>query len=197
VALSLFKRRTVDIRAMRATRAIAGRVSGSIRSEGRWARGAAGIHDECFVPALFGEWAVRVADAAGLQPGARVLDVACGTGALAIEAARRVEPNGAVTGLDCSDRMLTAAKRKRGSIEWHLGKAESLRFEARRFDCVVSQFGLTCFEDRIWSLHEMWRVLRSGGRLTVAVFDRIAANAGYEALARWSRIFSAAGSQVN
>ena len=183
MALSLFRRRSVDIRAMRATRAIAGRVSSGIRREGRWAPRAVDIPDERFVPALFGAWAVRVADAAGLGPGDHVLDVACGTGALSAEAARRVEPGGAVTGLDCNNGRLAAAKRQWGNIEWRLGKPESLPFEARGFDAAVSQFGLTFFADRVWALHEMWRVLRPGGRLAVAVWDRIAANAGYEALA--------------
>ena len=53
-------------------------------------RGAAEVYDQFFVPALFQQWAGRVADAAAIAPGQRVLDVACGTGVLACAAAERV-----------------------------------------------------------------------------------------------------------
>ena len=52
---------------------------------------AAEVYDSFFVPALFQEWAGPVADAARIGPGARVLDVACGTGVVTLEAARRVQ----------------------------------------------------------------------------------------------------------
>ena len=60
-------------------------------SEGQVTRSAADIYEEFFVPALFEEWAPRVAKAAALSPGNKVLDVACGTGVLAREAARFVD----------------------------------------------------------------------------------------------------------
>src|SRR6185312_3862183 len=72
---------------------------------------AATAYEEFFVPALFREWAARVAGAARIQPGQRVLDVACGTGVLAREAASRVAPNGSVAGLDASPGMLAVAAR--------------------------------------------------------------------------------------
>jgi ubiquinone/menaquinone biosynthesis C-methylase UbiE len=60
---------------------------------------ATSYHDH-LVPALMDEWAPRVAEAAGVRPSDRVLDVACGTGVLTREVARRAGPSGAVTGLD-------------------------------------------------------------------------------------------------
>jgi len=67
------------------------------------------VFDRLFLPALAGPWAVRVAGAAHLGPGDRVLDIACGTGAVAHEALRRVGPEGQVVGLDFSPDMLAVA----------------------------------------------------------------------------------------
>ena len=143
---------------------------------------AAEIYEEFFVPALFLQWSLRVADAAQLAPGQKVLDVACGTGVLAREAAKRVDPGGAVVGLDRNEGMLAVARRKASGIEWRLGRAESLPFADHAFDAVVSQFGLMFFEDRIAALKEMWRVLRAGGRLAVAVWDALDHTPGYAAM---------------
>ncbi len=72
---------------------------------------AAEVYESCFVPAIFGAWADPVADAAGIEVGNRVLDVACGTGVLAREALRRVGQKGLVVGLDLNEGMLAVAAR--------------------------------------------------------------------------------------
>ena len=79
---------------------------------GQVTRNAAEVYEEFFVPALFLEWAARVVNEARLAPGQKVLDVACGTGVLAREAARRVQPGGEVAGLDRNEGMLSLARRK-------------------------------------------------------------------------------------
>lgn len=146
-------------------------------------RSPAEVYEEFFVPALLQDWARRVAEAAGIQAGQHVLDVACGTGILARTIAERVGPNGAVVGIDPSEGMLTVARRKAPALEWRDGRAEALPFEANRFDAVVSQFGLMFFEDRRLAIQEMWRVLRPGGRLAVAVWDSVENFPGYAELA--------------
>lgn len=146
-------------------------------------RSPAEVYDECFVPALFRKWASVVADAAGVGPGQRVLDVACGTGALTCVVAERVGPNGSAVGLDANPDMLAVARRKPVRVDWREGRAESLPFPDRSFDAVVSQFGIMFFEDRRSALREMMRVLRPGGRLAVAVCDSLAHSPGYGALA--------------
>lgn len=143
---------------------------------------AAEVYEDFFVPALFLEWASRVADAARLSPGQRVLDVACGTGVLAREAAGRVRPNGGVIGLDRNEGMLEVARRQTSDTEWRLGRAEALPFPSRSFDAVISQFGLMFFEDRIAALEEMFRVLPPGGRLAIAVWDAMENVPGYAAM---------------
>lgn len=149
---------------------------------GQVTRSAAEVYEEFFVPALFLEWAPRVGDAAQLAAGQKVLDVACGTGVLTREAAQRVQPGGSVIGLDRNDGMLAVARNKAPDIDWRLGKAESLPFEDGATDAVVSQFGLMFFEDREAALREMWRVLRPGGRLAVAVWDALERTPGYAAM---------------
>ncbi|MEM7345442.1 MAG: methyltransferase domain-containing protein, partial [Chloroflexota bacterium] len=121
-------------------------------------------------------------DAADLQPGQRVLDVACGTGVLARTAAGRVEVGGQVVGVDINEGMLAVAKQKAPHITWWHGPAENLPFEDNSFDAVISQFGLMFFEDRQEALKEMMRVLRPGGKLAVAVWDRIENTPGYAAM---------------
>lgn len=143
---------------------------------------AAEVYDSFFVPALFQEWAAPVADAAGIGAGDRVLDVGCGTGVVALEAARRVGPAGAVVGLDLNEGMLEVARRKASSVDWRHGRAEALPFERGAFDAVTSQFALMFFEDRAAALAEMFRVLRPGGRLAVAVWDVAERTPGYAAV---------------
>jgi ubiquinone/menaquinone biosynthesis C-methylase UbiE len=154
------------------------------RAEAAAASSPADVYDEQFVPALFAPWGPVLCDAARVAPGQRVLDVACGTGALTTAAARRVAPGGAVIGLDANPQMLAVARRKHpAGIEWTDGRAEALPFADAGFDAVLSQFGLMFFDDRVAALREMWRVLRPGGRLVVAVCDALDHSPGYAALA--------------
>ena len=146
-------------------------------------RSPAEIYDARFVPALFAQWGPVVAAEAELREGDRVLDVACGTGALTLAADEIVGPSGSVVGLDANPQMLAVARRKPVKIEWLEGRAEALPPPDRSFDAVVSQFGFMFFDDKAQALREMMRVLRPGGRLAVAVWDAVENSAGYGAFA--------------
>jgi SAM-dependent methyltransferase len=146
-------------------------------------RNPAEIYDAHFVPALFAQWGPVVAADAGVRKGDRVLDVACGTGALTLAVAEVVGPAGSVVGLDANPQMLAVARRKPARIEWLEGKAEDLPLPDTSFDAVVSQFGFMFFEDKPQALREMFRVLRPGGRLAVAVCDAVENSPGYSAFA--------------
>jgi len=149
---------------------------------GQVAGTAAEIYERFFVPALFAEWAGRVADAAGVTSGQRVLDVACGTGVLARAALDRVGAAGSVVGLDVNEGMLEVARTTAPGVEWRAGLAESLPFEDDSFDAVISQFGMMFFDDRLAALREMQRVRRPGGRIAVAVWGPLEATPGYAAM---------------
>jgi SAM-dependent methyltransferase len=149
---------------------------------GQVSRSAAEVYEEFFVPALFQQWTGRVADEAGIRPGDRVLDVACGTGVLARHLASRVGPSGSVSGVDINDGMLAVARRQAPAIEWRKGAAEALPFDDASFDAVVSQFGLMFFADRVKAVREMIRALRQSGRLAVAVWDLLDNTPGYAAM---------------
>jgi ubiquinone/menaquinone biosynthesis C-methylase UbiE len=95
---------------------------------------AAVLYERSFVPAIFARAAGLLADAAEIGRGDRVLDVGCGTGVAAREAARRVGAEGRVVGLDLNPRMLAVAKRIAPEIEWHQGDAAELPFEDEAFD---------------------------------------------------------------
>lgn len=142
----------------------------------------AAIYEARFVPALFAPWAVRIAELSGMRPGHRVLDVACGTGALTREAVRRVGPTGQVSGVDPNPEMLAEARRVAPSIDWHDGRAEALPFTDDAFDAVVSQFGFMFFDDHVAALREMQRVTTPDGTITVAVCDGLDRSAGYAVL---------------
>lgn len=146
-------------------------------------RSPAEIYDAQFVPALFTQWGPVVAAEAGVREGDRVLDVACGTGALSLAAAGIVGPSGSVVGLDANPEMLAVARRKPVQIEWLEGMAEALPLPDSSFDAVVSQFGLMFFEDKPQALREMVRVLNPGSRLAVAVCDAVENSPGYGAFA--------------
>lgn len=134
---------------------------------------AANAYEALFVPALFGQWAPKVADAVQIQTGQRVLDVGCGTGILARECASRIGSAGRVVRIDPSRGMVAVAKQLAPAVEWREGVAESLPFPDQSFEAVVSQFALMFFTDRRQALHEMLRVLTPGGRLAVAVWDSL------------------------
>ena len=142
---------------------------------------AAAIYQDQIVPALMEEWAPRVAEAARIRPGQRVLDVACGTGVLTRAVALRAGPSGSVTGLDLSPRMLAIAARLSPTLIWREGSAEALPFPDESFDAVVSQFGLMFVPDPALALREMMRVLKPGGHLAVAVWASLSDTPVYAA----------------
>lgn len=134
---------------------------------------AAERYEDRLVPALMAAWAPRTVEAAGVQPGDRVLDIACGTGIVARTAAARVGAAGQVVGLDLNPGMLSVARRIEPEIEWRQGDAAELPFPDASFDRVLCQFGLMFFPDRPAALREMRRVLRPDGGLAIATWDAI------------------------
>ena len=116
---------------------------------------------------LHHRWRERAADLAAVGPGDRVLDVATGTGDLAIELSRRVVPGGEVVGTDFSDRMLELARAKAPAIAFEQANALELPYDDRSFDAATVGFGARNFSDLEAGLSEMIRVVRPDGRVVV------------------------------
>ena len=116
---------------------------------------------------LHHRWRARAADLAALGPGDSALDVACGTGDLAIELARRVGSGGEVIGSDFAEEMLGRARAKAPALSWEWGNALELPYASGRFDAATVGFGARNFSDLDRGLAEMARVLKPGGRVVV------------------------------
>ncbi|WFU20221.1 methyltransferase domain-containing protein [Bradyrhizobium sp. CB3481] len=108
---------------------------------------------------------------AGFEPGERVIDVGCGSGATAIAFARAVEPTGYVLGIDVSGPMLERARQavpKDLPIDFVLADATVYPFEPASFDVLASRFGVMFFADPVLSFANMRKALRPTGRLAFA-----------------------------
>src|SRR5207249_211593 len=107
----------------------------------------------------------RLAAAAVVRPGDRVLDAACGTGDFALADARAGAAH--VVGLDFSTRMLERARRKGPEIEWVEGDMLAIPFPDGSFDSATVGFGIRNVADLERAFGELRRVLRRGGRLAI------------------------------
>ncbi|MEY2515504.1 MAG: demethylmenaquinone methyltransferase / 2-methoxy-6-polyprenyl,4-benzoquinol methylase [bacterium] len=116
-------------------------------------------------------WRRRAADLAEVQAGDRVLDVATGTGDLAVELASRVGPEGEVIGADFSEAMLELARRKAPAagapITFEWANAMALPYADGEFAAATVGFGARNFSDLELGLREMARVVRPGGKVVV------------------------------
>jgi demethylmenaquinone methyltransferase/2-methoxy-6-polyprenyl-1,4-benzoquinol methylase len=112
-------------------------------------------------------WNRKVLEAAGLRPGDRVLDLACGTGTLTRDLAGRVGPTGYVLGVDFSGEMLRAAQtRPLPNVEYRLGDATDLpEVEDGSFDAATIAYGARNIPHLDALFGEMARAVRPGGRV--------------------------------
>ncbi len=113
----------------------------------------------------------------GLKPGQQALDVAGGSGDLALGMARQVGETGSVLLTDINPAMLEQGRRKlidagvAGNVQYALADAEQLPFESDRFHCITIGFGLRNVTRKQAALESMFRVLKPGGRLLVLEFS--------------------------
>jgi demethylmenaquinone methyltransferase/2-methoxy-6-polyprenyl-1,4-benzoquinol methylase len=140
----------------------------------------AGVYDRMnsvMSAGLHHRWRERAADLAQLSPGARALDVACGTGDMALELAGRVGPGGEIVACDFSERMLELARAKvaqtdaaaseRAPIRVESANALELPYADDEFAAATVGFGVRNFSDLERGLSELVRVVRPGGRVVV------------------------------
>jgi demethylmenaquinone methyltransferase / 2-methoxy-6-polyprenyl-1,4-benzoquinol methylase len=127
----------------------------------------AGVYDvmnSVMTAGLHHRWRERAADLAGVGPGSQALDVATGTGDLAIALAGR---GADVVGSDFSPGMLERARAKSAAVRWEHGNALALPYADDSFDAATVGFGARNFSDLARGLAEMGRVVRPGGRVVV------------------------------
>jgi SAM-dependent methyltransferase len=131
---------------------------------------------------------------ASLAPGERVLDIACGTGLVAFDAARAVGPDGHVLGVDISGRMVDFAEQRARAVNISNSRflrmdAETLDLPDARFDVLLCALGLMYMPDPEQAVREMRRVLRPGGRICLAVW-------GERLKCGWSALFPIIDAEV-
>jgi len=123
-------------------------------------------------------WKRFTVEIAGVRSGERVLDVAGGTGDLAVAFAERVGTQGTVVVTDINAAMLTVGRDRltdRGhvnNISYVQGDAQHLPFPDNHFHCITIAFGLRNVTHLDWALASMFRVLRPGGRLLILEFSK-------------------------
>jgi demethylmenaquinone methyltransferase / 2-methoxy-6-polyprenyl-1,4-benzoquinol methylase len=139
----------------------------------------AGVYDlmnSAMTAGLHHQWRQRAVERAEVGPGSNALDVACGTGDLALELRRRIGPDGRVVGCDFSEPMLEIARRKSGDeglpVEFGWADALELPYGDASFDAVTIGFGARNLADLERGISEMARVLRPGGRLVILEITR-------------------------
>jgi ubiquinone/menaquinone biosynthesis C-methylase UbiE len=121
-------------------------------------------------PSPFAHFARRVVELVAIEPDARILDVATGTGAIILAAAKQVGRGATLVGIDLSDAMLQRAREatraaRLGNVELRVMNAQDLQFPDESFDYVLCGFALGSIVDPARALGEMRRVLRPAGRL--------------------------------
>jgi ubiquinone/menaquinone biosynthesis C-methylase UbiE len=117
----------------------------------------------------------RTVELLGLEPGMRVLDVCCGTGASALPAAKAVGNGGRVIGVDLAENLLELARQKAKAlqlenIEFLKADMTELPFEHESFDAVIIVFGIFFVPDMEGQVRKLWRLVRPGGKLAVTTW---------------------------
>jgi len=142
------------------------------------AQGGSGpaVYQAFLVPAMFTPFGERLIADVGVAEGARVLDIACGTGVITRLAAGAAGPTGAVTGVDLGPPMLAVAREQpapdgAAPIEYLEGGAEALPVPDDSFDVATCHHGLQFFPDRVAALREARRALRPGGRIALGCWS--------------------------
>lgn len=132
---------------------------------------------------------------AAIQPGEKVLDIACGTGLVSFRAVQQTGASGIVLGTDISDRMIEMAtelsrEKNINNISFQRMDAEQLDCDDQSFDVVICALGLMYVPDPSKAISEMHRVLKKGGRMVAAVW-------GERSHCGWAEIFEIVDKRVS
>jgi len=123
-------------------------------------------------------WKRFTIEQSGVRPGNKVLDLAGGTGDLALKFSRRVGSNGQVVLADINNAMLSQGRDRLvdkgviSNVTYAQVDAQTLPFEDATFDCITMAFGLRNVTDKQQALESMYRVLKPGGRALILEFSK-------------------------
>ena len=142
-------------------------------------------------PPFFSYFGERLVQYAELKRGAKVLDVACGRGAVLFPAARAVTSSGRVIGIDLSKKMIEQTQQELKELKMTNAKvqvmdAEQLEFQSSQFDYVLCGLCLFFFPDLSKALKEFWRVLKPGGYIVASTFKKQKTNAQTK---EWGKLY--------
>jgi demethylmenaquinone methyltransferase/2-methoxy-6-polyprenyl-1,4-benzoquinol methylase len=135
----------------------------------------AGLYDvmnTLMTAGLHHRWRARAVELAAVGPGSSVIDVATGTGDLAIALERAVAPDGEVLACDFSEQMLARARAKAPQLRFDWADALALPYATDRFDAATVGFGARNFSDLQRGIEELVRVVRPGGRVVILEITR-------------------------
>ena len=127
------------------------------------------------VDAMFGELTAAILEAAGIVSGDHVLDLGCGGGGIAIEAAHQAGLLGSVTAIDVSEPLISVARSRAASanvdIGFVMGDAAVYPFAEETYDVLVSRMGAMFFDDPRDVFRSLRRALKPGGRISLGVWQ--------------------------
>lgn len=158
------------------------------------AKSPAEIYNDFFGPAMFTPWAKDIVEQAPPPAGARVLDLACGTGLVSAQIAPLIGDAGSIVGLDFNPIMLAVARtRDLGSTssEWLEASALDIPLPDNSVDAVYCQQGFQFFPDRAKAASEVHRVLKPGGTIAISVWESV------DKFPVWEAVFKSVSTRIN
>jgi ubiquinone/menaquinone biosynthesis C-methylase UbiE len=137
----------------------------------------------------------KLLELANLQPGEKLIDIACGTGLVSFAAAEKLGSTGFVMGTDISDNMVAICKqqakeKKYSSVQFERMDAEELSAPDKEYDVALCSLGLMYVPDPVRALKEMYRVIKHNGRAVAAVW-------GQRNHCGWAEIFEIVDKRVS
>ena len=136
------------------------------------------LYQSLMVPLIFQPYAADLAHRVADRDVSRLLEIAAGTGVVTRALDEALDDDVAIVATDLNAAMVEEARAQgtRRAVDWRTADAMSLPFPDASFDCVVCQFGVMFFPDRVHAYAEVRRVLRPGGMFLFNAWDRIEEN---------------------
>lgn len=137
----------------------------------------------------------KLVEMANLQPGEKIIDIACGTGLVSFPAAEILGKKGVILGTDISDKMVEicnrlAKEKNNPNLNFKRMDAEELNVSDNEYDAALCALGMMYFPDPLKALREMFRVIKPGGRAIAAVW-------GQRDKCGWAEIFEIVDRRVS